>query len=120
MCILVQFQPQLERSNCGRLDERVHVANKKRCLKRSVESFPRAEPKLEMRENLEEARVHSHKKYHGSKANDFLLWNGPSLQIQLFLWCGVIFQLSEGFKLLLVEKPLKPTPYYLVSDKQVT
>ena len=72
-----------------------------------------------MRENLEEAWVHSHKKYHGSNANDFLLWKGPSLQIQLFLWCGVIFQLPEGFTLLLVEKPLKPTPYYLVSDKQV-
>lgn len=58
-----------------------------------------------MRENLEEAWVHSRKAHRGHKANDFLLWNVPSLKIQLSLQYGVIFQQPRGFKLIFVEKP---------------
>lgn len=74
-----------------------------------------------MRENVEEAlSAQALTKIPWQQRNDFLLWNAPGLQILLFLQYGVIFQLPQGFRLLLVGKHLKPTPRYLVSDKQVT
>lgn len=45
--------------------------------------------------------------------------NGPSLQIQLFLAWGHV-SAARGLQTIISEKASKPTPCYLVSDKQVT